>query len=72
MAQMGNKKAQLAYKIYEDFDKRLSTLLIGNNIVNIVATSLSGVLFANLIKDPDTAVGVSTCLLYTSPDILRV
>ncbi len=63
MAQIGDKKAQLAYDIYEDYDRLLSTTLIGNNIVNIVATSLSAVLFTRLIREPNTAVGVSTIVM---------
>ena len=36
----GNKKASLVLKFTENFDKVISTLLIGNNIVNILATSI--------------------------------
>ena len=35
MADEGNKKAALAYDMGERFDKLLSTILIGNNIVNV-------------------------------------
>ena len=41
LAQNGNKKATLVLKMSEDFDKVLSTLLIGNNIVNITATTIA-------------------------------
>ncbi len=37
--------------------------MIGNNIVNIVATSLSAILFTRLIRDPNSAVGVSTIVM---------
>ncbi len=47
-AQDGNKKALLALKLSEDYDKLLSTVLIGNNIVNIGATSIATVLFVSL------------------------
>ena len=30
-----NKRAKLAYKLSENYDKLISTILIGNNIVNI-------------------------------------
>ena len=33
----------------EDFDRLLSTLLIGNNIVNITATTIGTVLFTDLL-----------------------
>ena len=36
MIEKGNKKAKLAYKLSEKYDKLISTILIGNNIVNIV------------------------------------
>ncbi len=45
MADEGNRKAALAYSMTDNFDKMLSTVLIGNNIVNIAATSVATVLF---------------------------
>ena len=44
----GNKRARLVLKLTENFDKLLSTILIGNNIVNIVLTSIVTVLFVRL------------------------
>lgn len=41
----GNRRAALAYSLTENFDKMLSTVLIGNNIVNIAATSIATMLF---------------------------
>ena len=34
-ADKGSKKAELALNLSEDYDKLLSTILVGNNIVNI-------------------------------------
>lgn len=51
MVSDGNKKAKLALELVEDFDKMLSTILIGNNIVNIAATSIATVLFIELYGD---------------------
>ena len=45
MANGGNKRAALAIKLAEDYDKLIAGILIGNNIVNIAATSLATVLF---------------------------
>lgn len=45
MAQAGSKKAQLALNLSENYDKLLSTILIGNNIVNISSASLATVIF---------------------------
>ena len=40
----GNKKASRALKIVNNFDRALSTILIGNNLVNIAVSSLVSVL----------------------------
>lgn len=53
IAQNGNKKAALVLKMSENFDKVLSTLLIGNNIVNISATTIATILFAQLMFLPE-------------------
>lgn len=45
MAGAGNKRAAMVLNMSDNFDRLLSTILIGNNIVNIVATSLATVLF---------------------------
>lgn len=63
LAQNGNKKAVLVLKMSEDFDKILSTLLIGNNIVNISASTISTLLFAKLIVDANIAATVSTVFM---------
>lgn len=62
-AQNGNKKAELAMKLGDDFDKLLSTLLIGNNIVNISATTISAIIFARIIENPELAPTVSTIFM---------
>ncbi|MBR6523512.1 MAG: HlyC/CorC family transporter [Clostridia bacterium] len=46
----GDKKAKTALKLINNYDKTISTILIGNNIVNIVATSLATVLATNVWK----------------------
>lgn len=45
LAQNGNKKAGLTLSLYEKYDDLLSTILIGNNLVNILSASLATVLF---------------------------
>ena len=62
-AEDGGKKAGLVLALSESFEKLLSTVLIGNNIVNIVATSVSTVLFVSLIKNGELAVTVSTVVM---------
>ena len=59
LAESGEKKAARVLSLTDDYDKLLSTILIGNNLVNIVATSLATVLFEKLIHGP-SAVTVST------------
>ena len=45
----GDKRAALVLAMSEDYDRLLSTILIGNNIVNITATTLAAVLFTKLV-----------------------
>ena len=48
----GDKKAACALRVAENFDKTLSTLLIGNNIVNISASSISTLVATQLLGPP--------------------
>lgn len=41
----GNKRAKLVLKLADNYDRLLTTILIGNNIVNILASSLATLLF---------------------------
>lgn len=50
-AEGGNKRAALALKLEEDYDRLLSTILIGNNIVNITATTLATLIFVKLLGE---------------------
>ena len=45
MAEKGSRNAALACRLLEKYDRLLSTILIGNNIVNIAAASIGTVLF---------------------------
>ena len=64
IAEKGDKKAALALKLEENYDSLISTILIGNNIVNILAASLGTLLFTGLIKsNPDLAATLSTLAL---------
>ena len=46
-----NGRAKLALKLADNYDKLLSTILVGNNLVNIGATSLATVLFVEHFGD---------------------
>lgn len=61
-AESGNKKAKTALYISENYDKALSTILVGNNIVNIAASSLGTLLFVSFLGDA-TGTLVSTIVL---------
>lgn len=61
LAEKGDKKAKLSYKLSEKYDKLISTILIGNNIVNIAASSLGTVFFIKLYGDK--GVTVSTIVI---------
>ena len=47
-ASKGDKKAKLTMDLAERFDSVLSTILIGNNIVNIAATSIATTMFVSI------------------------
>lgn len=51
LAERKNKKAELTLHLYENYDTLLSTILIGNNLVNILSASLATVLFVKHFGD---------------------
>ena len=66
LAEKGNKKALLVLKLSDKYDTLISTILIGNNIVNILASSLATLLFFNLLKNSsitDWSSAISTTVL---------
>ncbi|MBR6569827.1 MAG: HlyC/CorC family transporter [Clostridia bacterium] len=64
LMQNGNKRAKLAYELGEDYDKLLSTILVGNNIVNIAASTLATSLFMIILKDhPNLVSLVNTAVM---------
>ena len=50
-AEGGDRRAAQVLALSEDYDKLLSTILIGNNIVNNVATTIGAVLFIKFLGD---------------------
>ena len=63
LAEKGNKRAALTVKLSEKYDKLLSTILIGNNIVNILISSLATLLFVFLLNDNETGSTVATVVV---------
>ena len=61
-AEDGDPSAARVLAMSEQYDKLLSSILIGNNIVNIAAASIGTVLFTRLL-DPQRGATVSTIVL---------
>ena len=60
-AESGSKKAELAYFIYEHYETALTTILIGNNLVNIASSSLATLIAIQLLGEG--GVGISTAIM---------
>lgn len=59
----GDKRAEKALKIADNFDKTITTILIGNNIVNIFSASLATLICTRLFEESlgtATATAIST------------
>ena len=56
LADSGNKRAALALRLAGDYDRLISTILIGNNIVNITVASVGTLLFVELYGDVGATV----------------
>lgn len=63
LAEKGNRRAATALKLSENYDTLISAILIGNNIVNILGTSLATMLFVSLLKSNDLGATVSTVVM---------
>ena len=65
MIEKGNKRASLALRLSENYDRLLSTILIGNNLVNILLSSIATVFVITLCvkaKDQTFADSYSTLI----------
>ena len=49
LAESGNRRAKLAYRLAGNYDELISSVLVGNNIVNITASSVATVLFIQML-----------------------
>ena len=66
LASEGNKRAARTLKLAENYDKLLSTILVGNNIVNISLSSLATIFFIECLKETtlaSAAAGISTAVI---------
>ena len=62
-AEKGDKRATLAIKLADDYDSLITTILIGNNIVNILGASLGTLLFTELLESEDLGATISTVVM---------
>ena len=58
----GNRRAALALRLVDQYDNLLSTILVGNNIVNLSASSLATVFFTEGLRLQNGAV-ISTAVI---------
>lgn len=64
LAQDGNKRAKAVLEIEDRYEKFLSTMLVGNNIVNITATTISTLVFTHYLNgNASLAATVSTIVM---------
>ena len=61
-ADAGNRRAALALRLVDQYDNLLSTILVGNNIVNLSASSLATVFFTEGLRLQNGAV-ISTVVI---------
>ncbi len=61
MVEQGNAKAQKTLDLLDNYDKLLSSILVGNNVVNIAMSSISTLLFVSIL--PNTGAAVSTLVI---------
>ncbi len=62
LAEKGNKKAELAVNLADKYDRLISTILIGNNIVNILLASIATLLFVEKLK-MENGAAISTAVI---------
>ena len=66
LAQNGNKRAKKVLELAEDkYDSLITTILVGNNIVNITATTLATVFFGLLLANTKTDPNLVSTIVMT-------
>ena len=69
LAGEGNKRAARVLRLSDNFDRLLTTVLIGNNIVNIVTTALATLLFIKVCRG-DQALGTTLATVTVTVAVL--
>ena len=59
MAEKGNRRAERVLKLSDRYDKLISTILIGNNIVNIAVASVATVFFVKFFGDAGATISTA-------------
>lgn len=70
LADEGNKKAETALSVLDKYGKMLSAILIGNNIVNLYASSLATTLAIKIHLAVGIATGILTVVILIFGEIL--
>ena len=72
IAEEGSKSAEIALKVIERYDKFLTTILIGNNIVNIATSSIATILCVDLFAEqgPVIATAATTVIVLIFGEII--
>jgi len=65
MAQGGDKRASAVVKLDEKYDKLLTTILIGNNIVNIALSSIATIFFMDIITSSESLAATLSTVIIT-------
>lgn len=61
----GNKRAKLVLKIANNYDKLITNVLIGNNIVNILATTIATIIFGQIWYNDQSLAATMTTVIMT-------
>ena len=69
MISNGNARAVKVLRLAENYDSLISTILVGNNIVNITTSSLAGLLFVKIIAD-NTSLAATVSTIVTTAAVL--
>lgn len=62
-AEKGNKKAKTVEYLQDNYPESISTILVGNNLVNIAASSVTTLLAINLGGNNDTSLTLGTIII---------
>ncbi len=62
LAEKGNKRAALALDLSEHYDSLISTILVGNNLVNILLTAICTVFFIDIAGSNDLGTTLATAV----------